>query len=206
MDGYTEEEGTYSFVEIDTDNEKPSLTVSKITQSVNINVNAYPQVMLGYKRQCSLCLNASENFGLYDHTNKKWLIYENSGGTVTCAGTSDRREKNDYGEAERDKIVSVLRNIRAHNFSYINDQSSVRQTGFIAQDLRDALINSGIGYDPVVSVQSEDGEEFYPDFEHAEEIVRYGIDYAKFVPFLHGGWLDHEERLSKIEKAMQMSA
>lgn len=145
-----------------------------------------------------LYLPNSNNFGLYDVTNSKWLIYANASGTVT-ANTSDRRAKNDYGKINRQDTLDILRGVNEHAFSYKNDNNNVVQYGIIAQELRDLLLDKGIGYRPIIQINDTQGQgDLYYDLNTPEQDVSYSIDYSKIVPILHDGWQYHDEIIMNL--------
>lgn len=160
-------------------------------------------------RQLALQISSAGNAGLYDNTYGKWLIWANSSGSIS-SNASDRRLKNDYGVISREHSLALLRGIAAHEFSYKADTQSVRQYGFMAQDVRDILINAGIGYRSLIQMQSATDDNIYTDLKMSEDRVTYSLDYSKFVPILHDGWqyhdgliADHEQRLLTTQARLE---
>lgn len=137
--------------------------------------------------------------GYYGSSNK-WLISMTSAGAVSCNG-SDRRLKFDYGYTTEEETLSILQNVRIHNFTYKNDTKNILQNGIIAQELRDVLISKNIGTRPYLIMESTnpDDTSVYYDLNMPEEDVIYSVDYSKFTPLLWHGWQIHDTRLDKHE-------
>lgn len=126
---------------------------------------------------------------------------------------SDRRDKNDLGDLPADEALLLLSNFLAKKFTYKNDPTSAVQYGGYAQDVRDTLIETGIGYRGLLNVSIKETEETTQDLQFAEDLVTYGLDYTQYIAPLIVGWQSHntaieelkrrntelDERLSKIE-------
>jgi len=156
----------------------------------------------------AILLTNYEYAGVYHNSssgyrNGKWLIYMDKSGIVTCASGSDRRLKNDLGEISDREALSLLA-VQPHLFTYKADEKKIVQHGFMAQDIRDVLIENEIGYRPFINIYTKDreGYETY-DLNTPEEEVEYGIDYSKFVPILWKGWQIHEREIKELKEQVK---
>ena len=133
-------------------------------------------------------------------TSAKWLIYITTSGTVT-ANTSDIRYKNIYGNISEYETLTMLRGLDVINFSYKEDEKGIIQNGFKAQQMRDLLKSSGIGYRPYLDIQDVMCEEPVPlyDLDAPEGNVVYSVDYSRFTPLLVSGWQIHDSRIDELE-------
>lgn len=110
------------------------------------NYNAGPTIFLVNKVN-NVMLHTSTNgsAGVYHNATTgpaaKWLININSSGTVV-ANTSDQRFKIDKGYLNQDETYTILKETPIHNFIYKEDveNNNLEQSGIIAQELRDILL------------------------------------------------------------------
>ena len=138
--------------------------------------------------------------GVYDISDSSWIIYRNSSNTTVVVTSSDARFKDNLGEISEEEMLALLRGIVPINFIYKNDEDKVVQNGFIAQNVRDILIENGIGYRSYLLIEDADGKDGeIHDLETSEEDVKYGLDYSKFTPLLVSGWQYHEKKIRELE-------
>lgn len=160
--------------------------------------------------------------GLYGYNNAgayAGVVMVNQSNGNSFPATSDRRYKIDKGEFSSEDAFALLSQIQPINFSYIGDSNNVTNTGFYAQDVRDALIQNGIGYRSFLTIDEkktvnigEDGDlildesstpETYFDLYTDEEKVIYGLDYSKFTPVLWKGWQIHQNEIDSLKQKIQ---
>ena len=109
---------------------------------------------------------------------------------------SDRRIKNDLGELSDREALLLLRNSKMKKFTYKTDKDKIVQYGAYAQDLRDTLIQTGIGHIAALGIDISDTDgQITTDLMRAEEQVRYTIDYTQYIAPLVVGWQDHDRKM-----------
>lgn len=138
----------------------------------------------------------------------KWLVYINTSGTVV-ANTSDRRQKNYLGDTTEKEALTVLKSVPIINFMYKEDVgvNNVVQNGVFAQDVRDVLISSGIGYRPYLIIEPTDNEDdgiIYDINTPETNRIQYSIDYSKIVPLLWKGWQYHDDKFTEMERKTKL--
>lgn len=178
--------GTYILVGGTTATTSPYIQVANNKNNVALN--------------CTQSLAGVYHYGSTGSTTAKWLIYIGTNGTVT-ANTSDIRYKNIYGNISEYETLTMLRGLDVINFSYKEDEKKIVQNGFKAQQMRDLLKSSGIGYRPYLDIQDVTCEESEPlyDLDAPEGNVLYGVDYSRFTPLLVSGWQIHDSRINELE-------
>lgn len=113
---------------------------------------------------------------------------------------SDRRRKIDQGDLTMEEANTILRGSKAKRFLYRATPEDGVQYGLYAQDFRDLLISSGIGYVSALRINKQDEEDTpVRDIHYPEDLVRYGLDYQQFTPILIKGWQGHDRRLEVCE-------
>lgn len=113
---------------------------------------------------------------------------------------SDRRRKIDQGDLTMEEANIILRGSRAKRFLYGATPEDGVQYGLYAQDFRDLLVSSGIGYVSALRINKQDEEDTpVRDIHYPEDLVRYGLDYQQFTPILIKGWQGHDRRLEACE-------
>lgn len=146
--------------------------------------------------------SGGNNRGIWDLTSGNWIIYRNSSDTTVTNTSSDARLKDNLGIISYDEMYALLTGMEPINFIYKNDDNKIVQNGFIAQNVRDILINNNIGYRPFLIIKDNtenDNKEDIYDLNANEEDVLYGIDYSKFTPLLVKGWQYHEQKIKELE-------
>lgn len=139
------------------------------------------------------------NRGVYDRTNNSWIIYRDSDNTTVTVTSSDERLKDNLGEIPLEETLTLLNGIVPYNFIYKNSKTGIIHNGFMAQNVRDVLIDNNIGYRPYLII----GKDNY-DLKTPEENTVYGLDYSMFTPLLLSGWQYHEEQLHKLEERISV--
>ena len=115
---------------------------------------------------------------------------------------SDIRTKNDLGDLEYSESIKLLNGLKPKKYTYKYNNDKDIHHGLYAQDLRDLLIDSGIGYYSALGIDiitdKDDTQKSYDLFE-PEENVSYGIDYNQFTADLINGWKYHEEEINELK-------
>lgn len=118
-----------------------------------------------------------------DHTAR---IQENSSGALTVynsiSNASDRRLKQDISDLDK-KYLNVLNLFKPVSYRFIKGSDNL-YLGFIAQDIKQALIDNGITDLPLIS-QDNNGI--------------YALDYNQITTLNTLGYLNHEERIKQLE-------
>jgi hypothetical protein len=178
-------------------------TDSGYIKSLGMEKTAYVYAECEDCKSVAIAANTAKNGGLYDVTNQKWMFYSNSSGTI-MSNASDRRVKNDHGIISRHDSLAILRT-PIHEFSYIADELGTLQYGIMAQDLRDTLVNKGIGYRSMLQIQVKNSDEITQDLLRDESEVEYGIDYSKIVPVLMDGWQYHDDKIRDLTDQLKQA-
>lgn len=152
----------------------------------NSNDRLIPTAASGSSSPNTVDLGSSDNYF-------KTLYYGSS-----LTKKSDKRDKNDLGELPGAEAVLLLRHFRAKKFSYKSDPTGVIQYGGYAQDVRDTLIETGIGYRSIIDISVKATEEATQELQYPENLVTYGLDYTQFVAPLIVGWQLHDTTLETL--------
>lgn len=144
----------------------------------------------------------------YDGGNFRYCRNDGNYFTLTATNTSDRRKKNDLGVVEDAEAQTILEGIPIHLFTYINDDKEIVRYGAMAQDVRDLLIDSDIGYRPFLEILhfalgKNNTPTLTEDLETPEEDVSYNLDYTQIVPVLWKGWQMHEAKIKQLEERIK---
>jgi hypothetical protein len=155
----------------------------------NGNFNPYCNVDGNYNVESGGELNIGNNAAYI-----KNLFY---GGELTKK--SDRRDKNSLGELSKEEALAILSDAKIHKFTYKADKMQKINYGVYAQDLRDTLINTGIGHISMlgINIDGSDGEQT-KNLLTPEDEVRYSVDYTQYAPLLVSGWQYHEENIHNL--------
>jgi hypothetical protein len=150
-------------------------------------------------------IRTSTNAGLYHdsgqgYSTAGWLIYIQPGGSIKVNTTSDRRQKININNMTDKEARALLSDITPVNFNYINDDNKLPQCGFIAQEVRDALIKNDMGCQSYMLIYDKDTQDSIYDLNTPEENVTYGLDYSKFVPVLWKGWQILNKKIETLEQ------
>ena len=113
---------------------------------------------------------------------------------------SDRRDKNDLGDLPADEATLLLRRFKAKKFTYKKDQACAVQYGAYAQDIRDMLVETGIGYRSLIDISVRETEKATQELQFPENLVTYGLDYTQFIAPLVVGWQSHDLALEGLKR------
>lgn len=116
---------------------------------------------------------------------------------------SDRRKKNDFGDLSLDVSLTLLKNLKIKKFTYKLDESQSINYGIFAQDLRDLLKSSGIGYISALGIGVNRTEKYTTDINYPEDEVSYSVDYTQFIPVTIKGWQYHDEKIKYLESRIE---
>ena len=119
---------------------------------------------------------------------------------------SDIRVKNDLGNLDYTDSIKLLSGLQPKKFTYKNDDAENIFHGLYAQDLRDLLKESGIGYYSALGITIIDGIEdciSSYDLDTPEENVKYSINYTQFVSDLINGWKYHENEINNLKTKIE---
>lgn len=112
------------------------------------------------------------------HADYRWKgIYSSANVNVS----SDRRLKHDINYDIEDEACDLIYNIKPTSFIYNNDESNTKCYGFIAQDVRDYLLENKLEKFNGISVDGKNGE-MNLDLTADENNVIYGIAYEQYIP------------------------
>lgn len=157
----------------------------------------------------------SGNFNPYTDVNTNSANTVNIGNTSsyiknlyyggTLSKQSDRRIKNPIGKLTEDEALVILCGSKIEKFTYKNDDLQRINYGVYAQDLRDLLIESGIGHISMlgIDIADSDGEQT-KDLLMSEENVRYTVDYTQYAPLLVCGWQYHEDNIKDLKSRVEV--
>lgn len=117
--------------------------------------------------------------------------------------SSDIRVKKPIGDISIDEALAILLHSKLHKFTYKTDEKQIVNYGVYAQELRDLLIDSGIGHTALLrmKIENTDGE-ISTDLKIPEEKVEYSVDYTQYIPLLIAGWQYHEQKILELEKLL----
>ena len=117
---------------------------------------------------------------------------------------SDKRKKRDLGNLGLEEALMILNQTRTVKYSMLDESEDMIQYGVFAQDIRDMLRDSNLGYRTVLNIGLMDGsEETTTNLYESEERVSYSIDYIQFIAPLIKGWQYHESELEELQRAHQ---
>nr|DAO53480.1 MAG TPA: hypothetical protein [Caudoviricetes sp.] len=144
------------------------------------------------------------NRGIHDSSEGSWIVYRNASNTTVVVTSSDARLKDNLGEIPEDEMYALLSGMKPVNFIYKNDEDGVIQNGFIAQNVRDVLIDNDIGYRSYLLIEDADGGDGeIHNLNASEDDVKYSLDYSKFTPILVAGWQYHEKKIKDLEARIE---
>lgn len=146
-----------------------------------------------------LGVNTTPSCGIYNDTNKAWLVKMDKGGKPALGTTSDKRLKNDLGYVSVELSTDLL-SLPVHKFNYKDDNTKKLYTGLFAQDVRDVLVKYNIHSQGMLQIHNPKLEKDYLDPSTPEENVKYGLDYEEFIPHLIKGWQIHEYQINKLKE------
>lgn len=152
----------------------------------NSNDRLIPTAANGASSANTVDLGSSDNYF-------KTLYYGSS-----LTKKSDKRDKNDLGDLPGAEAVLLLRHFRAKKFSYKSDPTGAIQYGGYAQDVRDTLIETGIGYRGMINISVKATEEETQELQFPENLVTYGLDYTQLIAPLIVGWQLHDTTLEAL--------
>lgn len=149
-------------------------------------------------------IRTSSRAGLYSATvgsgSNGWLIYTDTSGNVAAPKLSDRRLKENIVNVSEIEAYTLLSNINSYSFNYKKDENKIPQNGFIAQEVRDVLLNNNIGYRSYLIINDNNSDSELYDLTVKEEDVTYALDYTKFIPILWKGWQILNEKCQRLEQ------
>lgn len=128
------------------------------------------------------------------------IVSVSNAGNVTYRGMSDKRHKNILKETSDKETLILLKNLKVMNFNYYGE--NIIWNGFIAQDVRDILLNNNIGYRGYLGINDINNGKNYQDLTISEDKVRYTLDYSKFTPILWKGWQIHDKKIEELENTI----
>lgn len=132
-------------------------------------------------------------------------------GSTHFPNLSDRRCKTNIQDLSNEECLYLLQNIKSKIFNYKNlDDKEPNiidvNCGFIAQDVRDALINGDIGYRTYLQIHQKGNDEegeYINDIYADEDKVGYFLEYDKMLPIVWKGWQIHNDEISLLKQEIQ---
>jgi hypothetical protein len=88
---------------------------------------------------------------------------------------SDRRSKKDITLVDDDKLMNFYSQLKPSRFKFIDNKDDKYKYGFIAQDVEEAMNNSGISVKDKALIQ-------LPEEDHSMGEPRYSLSYNEFIP------------------------
>ena len=131
------------------------------------------------------------------------LWIENINGTLYTNGSSDRRIKNNISYQISDKYSELFKRLQpvSYKFNYDDEHTHI---GFIAQDVRDALIESGIDYKTMGVIIENDHEKD----DTLTDGILYSLNYNEFTALntamIQDLQKENEELKSRIAKLEEL--
>ena len=117
---------------------------------------------------------------------------------------SDKRKKRDLGNLGLEEALMILNQTRTVKYSMLDESEDMIQYGVFAQDIRDMLRDSNLGYRTVLNIGLMDGsEETTTNLYESEERVSYSIDYTQFIAPLIKGWQYHEQLIDDLREEIK---
>lgn len=134
--------------------------------------------------------------------NQRWgQIYT----TKTVEVKSDRRVKHDINYDIRDEFENLIYNLKPTSFIYDYDDENIKQYGFIAQDVRDYLLENNKEIFGGISVNKN--EDFNEDIEIGldtdEQYVSYGMGYSQFIAPLVAVVQKQKQEIDELKQTVQ---
>lgn len=125
--------------------------------------------------------------------------------SITCKNlsqTSDRRLKDHiaYMADNQEEYVQQLQQFRPAVYRFKDDPT--RRYGLYAQDVRDAVLNSGITPYGIVSANCNDGT--IGDMTTAPEDCTYAMDYTEVIPLLINGFQAHHSEIAELKNRISV--
>lgn len=114
-----------------------------------------------------------------------------------CSKVSDRRDKNLLGYLSDTEALALLNDFQAIKYTSKTDAQAIPQYGAYAQDVRDTLNKSGIGYTALLNIWDVNADCETTDLLADESTVKYGLDYTQYIPVIITGWQYHETELKQ---------
>jgi len=138
-------------------------------------------------------------------------------GNVTFAGTltqnSDYRIKDEIDTIDPQAAAASLRATRPVEYTDISDAARPRRSGYVADEHQ---VHFGLLVDGVKDAVREEmvmvgdttpyapGEEpvgYVPPRQELKDVpVLQSVNYVGMVPYLHAGWMEHDNRVAALEK------
>lgn len=148
---------------------------------INSNANAY---ICSYANQHYMLRNdgnawyfmSSATIGGWD---KGYVCFDTSMNLNMCyhsiTNQSDRRSKKDITLVDDDKLINFYSQLKPSKFKFINNTEDKYNYGFIAQDVEEAMNDSGISVKDKALIR-------LPEEDHSMGEPRYSLSYMEFIP------------------------
>lgn len=118
---------------------------------------------------------------------------------------SDKRIKHDVNYDIYSEFEDLIYNLKPTSFIYNYDNENIKQYGFIAQDVRDYLINNNKEIFGGISVnKNEDcNEDIEIGLETDEKYVTYGMGYSQFIAPLVAVVQKQKQEIDELKQTVQ---
>ncbi len=190
------------------DIQKDSLFIGSISRNSKIQMSKNTVAISG--GVATLTLNAS-NVALTTEASSYSGYTFNIGMNVACthnitcknlSQTSDRRLKDHiaYMTDNQEEYVQQLQQFRPAVYRFKDDPT--RRYGLYAQDVRDAVLNSGTTPYGIVSANCNDGT--IGDMTTVPEDCTYAMDYMEVIPLLINGFQYHNLEIAELKNRISV--
>lgn len=190
------------------DIQKDSLFIGSISRNSKIQMSKNTVAISG--GVATLTLNAS-NVALTTEASSYSGYTFNIGMNVSCthnitcknlSQTSDRRLKDHiaYMTDNQEEYVQQLQQFRPAVYRFKDDPT--RRYGLYAQDVRDAVLNSGTTPYGIVSANCNDGT--IGDMTTVPEDCTYAMDYMEVIPLLINGFQYHNLEIAELKNRISV--
>lgn len=135
-------------------------------------------------------------------TSQRWgQIYT----TKTVDVSSDKRTKHDVNYDIYSEFEDLIYNLKPTSFIYNYDNENIKQYGFIAQDVRDYLINNNKEIFGGISINKNDdcNEDIDIGLETDEKYVTYGMGYSQFIAPLVAVVQKQKQEIDELKQTVQ---
>lgn len=134
--------------------------------------------------------------------NQRWgQIYT----TKTVDVSSDKRTKHDVNYDIYSEFEDLIYNLKPTSFIYNYDNENIKQYGFIAQDVRDYLLQNNKEIFGGISINKNDdcNEDIDIGLETDEKYVTYGMGYSQFIAPLVAVVQKQKQEIDELKQTVQ---
>ncbi len=159
--------------------------------------NGSGAAIFGYENYPFYVPSAGMYVDYYGNVHAKNVAY------TSLSQYSDARMKKNIKTIGKDEMYSVLINARPIKYNMEYEAASQVRYGLVAQEVRDTLIHTGLGYRTMLRIDYEEpngGQS--TDLNTPESQVLYSIDYTQYIAPLISGWQYHEKRIMELRNTV----